>query len=61
MASLIKEQNISYAWLRGMETLQGSKGKAVHLCVAIENPGVEDAGIRRILDMSLAKEKKTKL
>jgi hypothetical protein len=56
MAELIKEQNLSRAWLRAVETLQHDGGKAVHLCVAIDNPGVEDAGIRKILNTTLARE-----
>ena len=56
MAELIKEQNLSQAWLKAVETLQHDGGKAIHLCVTIDNPGVEDANIRRALDETLARE-----
>ena len=56
MAELIKEQNLSRAWLKAVETLQHDGGKAVHLCVAIDNPSVEDIGIRKVLDTTLARE-----
>ena len=56
MAHLVKEQNLSLAWLKSMEILRDSGGKAVHLCVAVETPGIENAGIRNILDAELARK-----
>jgi hypothetical protein len=61
MAHPIQEPNLSRAWLKGMEILRASKGKAVHLCVAIDNPGVEETGIRKVLDTMLACEKKDRV
>ena len=51
MALFVHGEDVSTAWLAGLEALLAAKrGDAVNLTVAIDDPTAEDDGIRSVLD-----------
>ncbi len=51
MAILVQGDNVSTAWLAGLEALlKEPHGDAVNLTVAIDDPTIEHDGIRQVLD-----------
>jgi thymidylate synthase len=54
MTKLIQAQNLSLAWLAGIEHLVKCGGKDINVIIEIEQVGKEDSRIRQLLDDFLA-------
>lgn len=55
MSVHVQGSNIGEAWLASLEALSRNHWDIVNLTVTIENPAVEDLGIRRTLELELAR------
>lgn len=59
MSTHVRAHNIGEAWLASLDALSTHRWDIVNLTVTIDNPGLEDLGIRRALELELARRVQT--